>query len=126
MEISPLRQLRTGKLPKMVSWYDPRLLARIGVRTIISNVFGQYADQRLIQAVTDPADDKETIARYDFRDPNAEIQTSASPSTKREPTGSTTWPTSAMASSRPTPPPICWRKTASTCAVPALSRTATS
>ena len=72
MEISPLRQLRTGKLPKMVSWYDPRLLARIGVRTIISNVFGQYADQRLIQAVTDPADDKETIARYDFRDPNAE------------------------------------------------------
>ena len=72
MEISPLRQLRTGKLPKMVSWYDPRLLARIGVRTVISNVFGQYADQRLIQAVTDPAEDGEAIARYDFRDPNAE------------------------------------------------------
>ena len=72
MEISPLRQLRTGKLPKMVSWYDPRLLARIGVRTIISNVFGQYADQRLIQAVTDPAEDGETIARYDFRDTSAE------------------------------------------------------
>ena len=44
----------------MVSWYDPRLLARIGVRTIISSVFGQYADQRLIQAVTDPAEDDET------------------------------------------------------------------
>jgi hypothetical protein len=71
MEISPLRQLRTGKLPKMVSWYDPRLLARIGVRTIISNVFGQYADQRLIQAVTDPAEDTETVARYDFRDTSA-------------------------------------------------------
>ena len=53
VELSPLRQLRMGQLPKMVSWYDPRLLARIGVRTIISSVFGQYADQRLIQAVTD-------------------------------------------------------------------------
>src|SRR5215813_4332328 len=70
MELSPLRQLRTGKLPKMVSWYDPRLLARIGVRTIISNVFGQYADQRLIQAVTDPASDDQVVARYDFREPN--------------------------------------------------------
>src|SRR5262249_46161733 len=65
---SPLRQLRLGHLPKMVSWYDPRLLARIGVRTIISAVFGQYADQRLIQAVTDPADDRELIARYDYSD----------------------------------------------------------
>jgi hypothetical protein len=68
MELSPLRQLRMGQLPKMVSWYDPRLLARIGVRTIISSVFGQYADQRLIQAVTDPAEDKELIARYDYHD----------------------------------------------------------
>ena len=59
VEFSPLRQLRMGRLPKMVSWYDPRLLARIGVRTIVSSVFGQYADQRLMQAVTDPADDKE-------------------------------------------------------------------
>jgi hypothetical protein len=65
-EYSPLRQLRQGMLPKMVSWYDPRLLARIGVRTIISNVFGQYADQRLIQAVTDPATDAELVSRYDY------------------------------------------------------------
>ena len=56
VELSPLRQLRMGQLPKMVSWYDPRLLARIGVRTIISSVFGQYADQRLMQAVTDPCE----------------------------------------------------------------------
>jgi hypothetical protein len=66
VELSPLRQLRLGRLPKMVSWYDPRLLARIGVRTVISSVFGQYADQRLIQAVTDPADDKELANRYDY------------------------------------------------------------
>jgi hypothetical protein len=72
VELSPLRQLRLGQLPKMVSWYDPRLLARIGVRTIISSVFGQYADQRLIQAVTDPCnDDKDLCSRYDYSDPNA-------------------------------------------------------
>ena len=71
VELSPLRQLRMGQLPKMVSWYDPRLLARIGVRTIVSSVFGQYADQRLMQAVTDPAEDKDLVARYDYRDPNA-------------------------------------------------------
>lgn len=70
-ELSPLRQLRMGMLPKMVSWYDPRLLARIGVRTIISSVFGQYADQRLIQAVTDPCDDKELCTRYDYSSPDA-------------------------------------------------------
>jgi len=68
-ELSPLRQLRLGQLSKMVSWYDPRLLARIGVRTIISSVFGQYADQRLIQAVTDPCDDEELCTRYDYSDP---------------------------------------------------------
>jgi hypothetical protein len=71
VELSPLRQLRLGQLPKMVSWYDPRLLARIGVRTIISSVFGQYADQRLIQAVTDPCDDQELCTRYDYSDLNA-------------------------------------------------------
>jgi len=69
-ELSPLRQLRMGMLPKMVSWYDPRLLARIGVRTIISAVFGQYADQRLIQAVTDPCDDKDLCTRYDYSNPD--------------------------------------------------------
>ncbi len=68
VELSPLRQLRMGQLPKMVSWYDPRLLARIGVRTIISSVFGQYADQRLIQAVTDSCEDKDLCTRYDYSD----------------------------------------------------------
>ncbi len=74
MEYSPLRQLRMGRLPQMVSWYDPRLLARVGVRTIISSVFGQYADQRLIQAVTDPCDDKELCLRYDYSNLDAPDQ----------------------------------------------------
>jgi hypothetical protein len=54
---------------KMVSWYDPRLLARIGIRTIVSSVFGQYADQRLVQAATDPIDQAGAVTRYDYRDP---------------------------------------------------------
>jgi hypothetical protein len=68
MELSPLRQLRKGRLPKMVSWYDPRLLARVGIRTMVSSVFGQYADQRLMQAVTDRCDDEELCRRYDYSD----------------------------------------------------------
>lgn len=72
MEYSPLRQLRMGRLPKMVSWYDPRLLARVGVRTMVSSVFGQYADQRLMQAVTDPCTDKELCQRYDYSNPTAD------------------------------------------------------
>ena len=69
MEMNPLRQLRAGRLPQMVSWYDPRLLARVGIRTIVSSVFGQYADQRLMQAVTDPCDDQELCRRYDYSNP---------------------------------------------------------
>jgi hypothetical protein len=57
-----------GRLPKMVSWYDPRLLARVGIRTLVSSVFGQYADQRLMQAVTDPCSDEELCRRYDYGD----------------------------------------------------------
>jgi hypothetical protein len=71
MELSPLRQLRKGRLPQMVSWYDPRLLTRIGIRTMVSSVFGQYADQRLMQAVTDRCDEAELCARYDYSDPRA-------------------------------------------------------
>src|SRR5262249_25818406 len=66
MELSPLRQLRKGMLPQMVSWYDPRLLARVGIRTLVSSVFGQYADQRLMQAVTDTAEGAELIGRDDY------------------------------------------------------------
>ena len=69
MDTSPLKLAQDGKLPKMVSWYDPRLLTRIGIRTIVSSVFGQYADQRLVQAATDPIDQAGAVARYDYRDP---------------------------------------------------------
>ena len=69
MQSDALDDLRKGRLPKMVRWYDPRLLARVGIRTMVSNVFGQYADQRLIQAATDQGDSAALKARYDYRDP---------------------------------------------------------
>ncbi len=69
MSTETLDDLRKDRLPKMVRWYDPRLLAKVGVRTMVSTVFGQYADQRLIQAATDQGDSKALKARYDFRDP---------------------------------------------------------
>ncbi len=36
---------------KMVGWYDPGQLTKTGIEVLISTVFGQYADQRLIQAL---------------------------------------------------------------------------
>jgi hypothetical protein len=69
MDNSPLTLSKDAKLPKMVSWYDPRLLTRIGIRTIVSSVFGEYADQRLVQAATDPVTGPQAVARYDYRDP---------------------------------------------------------
>ena len=69
MQVDALKELNSGDLPRMVRWFDPRLLARIGVRTIVSSVFGQYADQRLIQAATDQADISALQTRYDYRDP---------------------------------------------------------
>ena len=66
-----MQQLLDGDLPKMVRWYDPRLLARVGVRTLVSAVFGQYADQRLVQAATDPASGRDLVFRHDYSEQNA-------------------------------------------------------
>ena len=63
-----LSHLRSGKLPQMVDWLDPVMLAQIGMRTIVSGTLGQYADQRLMQAATDKADEAALIARYNFAD----------------------------------------------------------
>ncbi len=63
---SPSQQLRDGDLPEMVRWYDPRLLIKVGIRTMVSSVFGQYADQRITQAATDSAAPEEIVRRYDY------------------------------------------------------------
>lgn len=70
-EQSALTQLVDGKLPEMVRWYHPALLARVFIRTVVSSVFGQYADQRLVQAASDPGSVGDIIARYDYSNPKA-------------------------------------------------------
>ncbi len=59
-------RLRGGDLPQMVDWFDPGLLAKVGVRSIISATLGQYTDQRLIQAATDNESEDALKARYDY------------------------------------------------------------
>ena len=38
----------------MTGWFEPALLSQLLLRVIISDVFGQYADRRLIEATLDP------------------------------------------------------------------------
>ena len=66
-----IKRLRSGALPQMVDWFDPSLLAKVGVRSIISATLGQYTDQRLIQAATDNESEKALAARYDYSGANA-------------------------------------------------------
>src|SRR5207249_6751683 len=60
----PLTQLRD--YPEMTSWFNPTLLIKLLWRVVISDVFGQYADRRLIEAALDPATKAEIQARDDL------------------------------------------------------------
>lgn len=64
---SIVTRLRRGDLPQMVDWFDPGLLAKVGVRTVISSTLGSYTDQRLMQAATDIVEDELVLAnRYNY------------------------------------------------------------
>ncbi|HLW21214.1 MAG TPA: metallophosphoesterase, partial [Cyclobacteriaceae bacterium] len=39
---------------KMVNWYDPEQLAYTATKTVISGIFGNFADRREMQAALDP------------------------------------------------------------------------
>jgi hypothetical protein len=43
-----------ARLPHMTGWFEPLLLSKLLLRVIISDVFGQYADRRLVSAALDP------------------------------------------------------------------------
>ena len=58
-------------LPRMVRWYSPAHLVSTGWRSVVSEIFGQYADQRIMQATIDgfaPEVVKEVVGRYDYSD----------------------------------------------------------
>ena len=51
------------RLPRMTGWFEPLLLLKLLLRVIISDVFGQYADRRLMEAALDPATADDHVAR---------------------------------------------------------------
>ena len=61
-----IEKLRAGELPQMVDWFDPGLLAKVGMRSIISATLGSYTDQRLMQAATDNVATDKLQLRYDY------------------------------------------------------------
>ena len=61
-----VRRLTAKPVPRAVRWYDPGVLVRVGLRHVMAETFGEYADQRLIQAATDSADKDELPRRYDY------------------------------------------------------------
>lgn len=48
---------------KMVNWYDPQQLAFTATKTVISGIFGNFADRREMQAALDP-----NLEPHDFSD----------------------------------------------------------
>lgn len=68
-----IKQLRKGRMPRMVDWIDPILLGAVAVRTIISSTIGQYADQRPMQAAMDQSSPEELQLRHDYSGVAGEI-----------------------------------------------------
>ena len=64
-----VRRLKAKPVAKAVRWYDPGVLVRVGIRDVIAAVFGEYADQRLMQAATDRVEPESLRKRYDYSSP---------------------------------------------------------
>ena len=63
----PILQDDINVMRGMVKWFDPGVLMKILKPVVVSGIFGEYADRRLIQAALDPATDKELYERADIR-----------------------------------------------------------
>ncbi|MGI9387197.1 MAG: hypothetical protein ACR2OX_07175, partial [Methyloligellaceae bacterium] len=60
-----------NNLPGMVKWFTPQLLVGAAFNSIIAKLFGQYADQRMTQHLSDPIPDdpderNKFLGRYDY------------------------------------------------------------
>src|SRR4051794_40675660 len=63
----PVSVNQLAKYPTMTPWFRPGLLAKLLWRVIVSDLFGQYADRRLIVAALDTVDKEQDLvdrARY--------------------------------------------------------------
>lgn len=54
----------------MVQWFNPILLAKLGLEVILSALFGRYADQRAQQAALDKASAAQLLKRADMTVPD--------------------------------------------------------
>ncbi len=55
-----------ARFPYMTGWFAPVLLGKLLLRVIVSDVFGEYADRRLLSAALDPVDNDERRRRVDL------------------------------------------------------------
>ena len=55
-----------ARFPYMTGWFEPVLLAKLLLKVIISDVFGQYADRRLISAALDRIREEDLGKRTDI------------------------------------------------------------
>lgn len=55
-----------AEYPGMVRWFSPEVLLTTGRKALVSGLFGQYADSRLIHASLDPVNACEITSRCDF------------------------------------------------------------
>src|SRR4051812_34747967 len=66
MAVPPLDDTKT--YPHMAHWFDPVLLLKLLNNVVVSSIFGQYADRRLIIAALDTVPPEEQAKRAkDFR-----------------------------------------------------------
>jgi len=62
----PHEDANLNAYPRMTRWFDPRLLCKLLLQVIVGDLFGQYADRRLILAALDRADLDEIRSRADI------------------------------------------------------------
>ena len=87
--------------PSMAHWFNPVLISKLLWKVIVSDVFGQYADRRLMVAALIPSPPKNI---------SNEREQAACPSMPMERLGSISWRTWATGSTRRTPSPRFWQR----------------
>jgi hypothetical protein len=63
MHMSTPPEKTPSDLPAMAGWFGPVLLVKLLWRVVVSDLFGQYADRRLILAALDPVTPEELVKR---------------------------------------------------------------
>ena len=58
-----------NSFPTMTSWFSPRLLVNLLKPVIISQIFGEYADRRLIHAALNAETEANLLGRADLQEP---------------------------------------------------------